>query len=75
MNEYQLSNGEGIVQQTADPEFPLLLTCALREQSPTDPRLWQILILIARANRMVLIDWARTVAEQCKYSEPDSPRG
>ena len=75
VNEYQLSNGEGIVQQTADSEFPLLLTCALREQSPTDPRLWQILTLIARANRMELIDWARTVAEQCKYSEPDSPRG
>ena len=75
VNEYQLSNGEGIVQQTADPEFQLLLTCALREQSPTDPRLWQILVLIARANRMELIDWTRTVAEQCKYSESDSPRG
>lgn len=75
LNEYQLPNGEGILQRKDDPEFPLLLTCAQREQSPTDPRLWQILVLIARANRMELIDWARTVAEQCKYSELDSPRG
>ncbi len=75
LNEYQLPNGEGILQRKDDPEFPLLLTCAQHRRSRTDPRLWQILILSAQANRMEQIDWVLSIAQQCKYSEPDSSQG
>ena len=75
LNEYQLPNGEGILQQKDDPEFPLLLTCAQHRRSRTDPRLWQILIFSAQANRMEQIDWVLSIAQQCKYSEPDSSQG
>lgn len=74
LKEYQLPNGAGILRQTDDPEFPLFLTCAQRGQSKTDPPFWQLLILTAQASRMEQIDWVLSIAEQCKYSEPDSLR-
>lgn len=75
LKEYQLPNGAGILHQTDDPEFPLFLICAQRGQSKTDPPFWQILILTAQASRMEQIDWVLSIAEQCKYSEPDSSQG
>mgnify|MGYP005892572815 CR=1 FL=1 len=71
LKEYQLPNGAGILHQTDDPEFPLFLICAQRGQSKNDPPFWQILILTAQASRMEQIDWVLSIAEQCRYIEPD----
>lgn len=52
-------------------KFPLFLTCVPRAQSKTAPRLWQILLITTSAARMEQVDWARSLAEQCRYAEPD----
>lgn len=74
LQTYDFPDGDGVLQQYNDPDFPLFLNCALKGQDKENPRIYHVLIITTAANNMELIDWALTIVEQCQYAEHEFTR-
>jgi len=72
LQSYDFPKGDGVLQQYDDPNFPLFLTCMLKEQDKKNSRQYHALIINVAAASMEMVDWARTtIVEQIQYAETE----